>query len=293
MTELPLPKERHLRPFASSPLKKVAGWVILVVLFVFFYNLFSQGNEALRERLTPGFYIPLAAVTFLGLFGFFFLRLRRWSTLYNRGISFYGAGNEREAAGCFEEAARRSTNGVQRSVSVAMLGQCILALGEPGRALELFGTTERARNLKWGIPAAHRWMPNLIATCGAVLGDTASARAWLEEGRKRLGDTPPMYALLPEVVILCREGHYPVAVKTVDARWAEADASGGRDVRRLKLLKAFALDAQDASAHAAAIQDALAAAQPVRPGDFEALTAQWPELRTFMERRGLSVARAA
>ncbi|MFP2906282.1 hypothetical protein ACLESD_14690 [Pyxidicoccus sp. 3LFB2] len=293
MTELPLPKESHLRPYASSPYKRVAGWAVVLVLFVFFYNFFSRGNEALRERIPPGLYIPAAVVTFLGIFGFLFLRIRRWSTVYNRGISFYGAGNEREAAGCFEEAARRSTSAVHRSISVAMLGQCLLALGEPGRALELFGTTERARNLKWALPAAHRWMPNLIATSSAVQGDTASARAWLEEGRKRLGDTPPMYALLPEVVVLCREGHYPVAVKTVDARWAEADASGGRDVRRLKLLKAFALEAQDASAHEAAIHDALAATQPVRPGDFEALTAHWPELRAFMERRGLSPARAA
>jgi hypothetical protein len=121
----------------------------------------------------------------------------------------------------------------------------------------------------------------------------ALARAWLEEGRKRLGDTPPMYALLPEVLILCREGQHAAAVKTIDSRWAESDSSGGRDVRRLKLLKAFALDAQDASKHAAAINDALAATQPVRSGDFEMLTANWPELRAFMVRRGLAMAPAA
>ncbi|MFP2930813.1 tetratricopeptide repeat protein [Pyxidicoccus sp. 3LG] len=293
MTELPLPKERHLRPYESSPLAKVAGWGVLVFLFVFFYNLFSRGGTSLRESLPPGFAPVAAGGVFLGLFGFFFFRMRRWMTVYHRGVSFYGAGNEREAAVCFEEAARRGTNGVQRSVSVAMLGQCLLALGEPGRALELFGSAERARNLKRSLPAAHRWIPNLVATCGAALGDMAAARAWLEEGRKRLGDTPPMYALLPEVMVLCREGHYGVAVKTVDTRWAEADASGGRDVRRLKLLKAFALEAQDASAHAEAIHDALVATQPVRPGDFEVLTAQWPELRAFMERRGLSASRAA
>lgn len=293
MTELPLPKERHLKPYSASVWGKVLKWGGLVVIFLFFYNLFSRGNESLREHFGPNFYISLAVVTFLGLFGFFYWRLRRWSVLYNQAVSFHGSGNEQEAARYFEEAARRSANAIQRSVSVAMLGQCLLALGEPGRALEMFGSTERARNLKWGLPAAHRWLPNLIATCAAVLGDTASARAWLEEGRKRLGDTPPMYALLPEVILLCREGHFAVAVKTLDSRWGEADASGGRDVRRLKLLRAFALDAQDASAHAAAINDALAATQPVRPGDFEMLTARWPELRAFMDRRGLSAAHAA
>ncbi len=224
---------------------------------------------------------------------FFYLRARRWSTLYNRGVSFLGAGDERQAARFFDEAARRSINGVQRSVSLVMLGQCSLALGEAAHSLELFGATERARNLKGSVPAAHRWLPNLVATAYAVLSNLDSARAWLEEGRKRRDDTPPMFALLPEVLVLIRDGHPEVAVKTLEERWAEADAAGGREVRRLKLLKAFALDAMDPATHAAAIHDALAATQPVRPGDFEALTAQWPQLRAFMERRGVSVPRAA
>ena len=204
MTELPLPKERHLQPYSATSLAKGLWWGVMAILFVFFYNRFAQGNDPAAAQLPKNFYIFLGGGTFLGLFTFYFLRARRWMTTYNRGVSFFGAGNERGAAECFEEAARRSTNSVQRSVSVAMLGQCLLALGEPGRALELFGSAERARNLKSALPAAHRWLPNLIATCGALLGDTASARAWLVEGRKRLGDTPPMYALLPEAILLCR-----------------------------------------------------------------------------------------
>lgn len=289
MKELPLPKERHLRPYSPPLLGRLAQWLVLVVLFVFFYNYFSRNNLGLRAQLPAPVAIGALVVLFLGFFAFFYLRARRWSVIYNRGISFYGAGEESQAAQCFNEAAHRSTSGVQRSVSLAMLGQCSLALGEVVHALEIFGSVERARNLKWALPAAHRWMPNLIATAHAVLSDLDSARAWLEEGRKRRGDTPPMYALLPEVVVLIREGHPEVALKTLEERWAEGDAAGGREVRRLKLLKAFALDAIDPVAHEAAIRDALAATQPARWGDFESLTKHWGDLRAFMERRGLSV----
>jgi hypothetical protein len=98
------------------------------------------------------------------LFGFFYLRLRKWKQSYNRGVSFLGAGNEREAASAFEESARQSTNDAQRAVSIAMLGQCLLALGEPGRALELFGSTERSRHLKSMVPAAHQTEPATLHT---------------------------------------------------------------------------------------------------------------------------------
>ncbi|MCY1039728.1 hypothetical protein OV208_00230 [Corallococcus sp. bb12-1] len=288
MNELPLPKEPHLKPFPVFSGQRILTWLGAVVVFLVAYNHASRGGGGLSESLGPRLFIPLVVTVFLVLFAFFFWRLRRWSAAYNQGVSFFSAGDEQEATRRFEEAARRSTQGAQRAVSVAMVGQCQLALGDATRALELFGSAERSRKLRGSVPAMHRWMPNLIAAAHFAQGDLASARAWLEEGRKRDGDLPPIYALLPEVALLCREGNPTAAMAALDARPGEADALVGRDARRLKLLRAFALDALDPTTHAAAIDAALASLQPVRPGDFELLLARWPELQTFVERRGLS-----
>ncbi|WP_223645345.1 tol-pal system YbgF family protein [Corallococcus sp. EGB] len=232
--------------------------------------------------------VPLLIAVFLVLFAFFYWRIRRWVAAYNQGVTFFSTGDELEASRRFEVAARRATQGVQRAVAVATLGQCLLALGDAGRALELFGSAERSGKLRDAVPVMHRSMPALIAKAYFALGDLASAHAWLEEGRKRNGTLPPMYALLPEVALLCREGNPAAAVAELDARAGEADALVGRDPRRIKLLRAFALDALDPAHHAAAIDAALASLQPACPGDFEFLSARWPELQAFMQRRGLS-----
>ncbi|NRD53220.1 hypothetical protein [Corallococcus exiguus] len=289
MNELPLPKESHLKPFPLVAPHRVVAWLVWVGIFLVAYNYFSRGGDAARQALRePRFFIPFIVTVFLTLFAFFYWRIRRWLTTYNQAIAFHSAGDEKEASRRFEEAARRATQGAQRALSVAMVGQCQLALGDTGRALELFGSAERSGKLRSSIPAMYRWIPNLIATVRFAQGDLASARAWVEEGRKRNGDLPPIYALLPEVALLCRDGNPAAAVSTLDARAGEADSLVGRDARRLKLLRAFALDALDPASHAAAIDASLAALQPVRPGDFELLSARWPEMQAFMERRGLS-----
>ncbi|NBC39583.1 tetratricopeptide repeat protein [Corallococcus exiguus] len=289
MNELPLPKEPHLKPFPLVAPHRVVAWLVWVGIFLVAYNYFSRGGDAARQALRePRFFIPFIVTVFLTLFAFFYWRIRRWLTTYNQAIAFHSAGDEKEASRRFEEAARRATQGAQRALSVAMMGQCQLALGDTGRALELFGSAERSGKLRSSIPAMYRWIPNLIATVRFAQGDLASARAWVKEGRKRNGDLPPIYALLPEVALLCRDGNPAAAVSTLDARAGEADSLVGRDARRLKLLRAFALDALDPASHAAAIDASLAALQPVRPGDFELLSARWPEMQAFMERRGLS-----
>ncbi|NNB93231.1 hypothetical protein HJC10_15915 [Corallococcus exiguus] len=289
MNELPLPKESHLKPFPFVAPHRVLAWGVWVGIFLVAYNYFSRGGGAAREALgEPRFFIPFVVTVFLTLFAFFYWRIRRWLGTYNQAIAFYSAGDEQEASRRFEEAARRATQGAQRTVSVAMMGQCELAQGNTGRALELFGSAERSGKLRGSVPAMYKWMPNLIAIVRFAEGDMTSARAWLEEGRKRNSDLPPIYALLPEVALLCREGNPAAAVSTLDARAGEADSLVGRDARRLKLLRAFALDALDPASHTASIDAALASLQPARPGDFEFLSGRWPELQAFMERRGLS-----
>lgn len=288
MNALPLPKESHLKPFPFLSKQRVIAWGVYVGIFLVAYNHFSQGGKGTLETWGPRQFIPLLVAVFLVLFAFFYWRIRRWSAAYNQGVAFFSAGNEQEASHRFEEAARRATQGTQRALSVAILGQCQLALGDSTRALELFGSVERSGKLRSAVPAMHRWMPSLIAMARFSQGDLASAHAWLEEGRKRNGTLPPMYALLPEVALLCREGNPAAAVAELDGRTGEADALNGRDARRVKLLRAFALDALDPARHAAAIDAALASLQPARPGDFEFLAARWPELQAFLERRGLS-----
>ncbi|WP_163866016.1 tetratricopeptide repeat protein [Myxococcus eversor] len=292
MNPLPLPKERHLRPFPFFSAQKGGLWLLLVVIFVVSYNAASR-SSSLREYLTPPVVTAFMVAVFLMLFGFFFWRIRRWSGAYNQGVSYFSAGDEQEAAHRFEEAARRSTQGAQRALSVAMVGQCLLSLGQASRALELFGSVERSGKLRGAVPAMHQWVPNLIAMAYLLQGELAPAREWLEEGRRRARGLPPTYAVLPDIILLCREGQYSAAQAALVSRIAEADALVGRDARRLKLVRAFTLDAVDPTMHAADIEASLTAARRSRPDDFEALSARWPELRAFMERRGLKTPVAA
>jgi tetratricopeptide (TPR) repeat protein len=287
VSELPLPEESHLKPYPLLSAQRFGLYVLWGVVFFVAYNYFSRGGET-RRLTEPHLFIPFLVTVFLVLFAFFYWRIRRWNTAYNQGVSAFGVGNEQEASQHFEEAARRATQGPQRAVAVTLLGHCQLSMGNAERALELFGSAERSGKLRSLVIAMHRWIPSLIAMARFTQGDLASARDWLAEGRKRNGGQPPIYSLLPEVALLCRDGNPAGAVAALDARVTEADSVGGRDARRLKLLRAFALDAMDPATHAAAIDAALAALQPMRPGDFELLASRWPELRAFMERRGVS-----
>ena len=64
-------------------------------------------------------------------------------------------------------------------------------------------------------------------------------------------------------------------------------------MKQLRLLWAFALERLGPSVSEAARAEALAAVEPFRPGDFDSLAVRWPELRAFLEARGLAAPRAA
>jgi tetratricopeptide (TPR) repeat protein len=293
MNELPLPRERHLRP-GRPVLRQVALWTLLALVFLAAYQWLAVPRGAAvspRSALSRGLVAGGAIALFCAFFLFFFLRAQAWLRAYNRGVSFVAAGEEVQALAHFEAAARRGA-GSQRALALFYLGLCRLNLGEVDRALELFGAAHRSGALS-RIAFAHEALPNLVATCYGLRNEPALARPWLQEGQRRAGARPPAMALLAEALLLCREGQPGAALQLMDARWTEAEAAGGRYTRRVRLLRAFALDALDPAANAPAVFEALAAVKPVRAGDFEPLAASWPELETFVERAGLHPASTA
>lgn len=309
---------RQRNPFVLA----LALWVILIVLFVFFYELFSrppasavreaqraseargdtpseEEPEALAEadadsappptewtRFLPMLVVPAA----LGFGALLWKRARRWMRAHNDAVALFTAGRVAEAVPAFEQAVKLAPHQVQRALSTYALAGCLAEVHRIQEALGAYSAVDAMPRLAAHAPMLHRALPNAVASCYAKLGEIASARTWLGEGARRSGGQPPVGALLPEVLVLCREGAFPAAARAAAERYPEAESMSARDARRVRLLQAYALHAVDAQAHAPQVAELLAGVKPVRVGDLEPLTAHWPELAAFVTERGLTPA---
>lgn len=307
---------RQRNPFVFA----LVLWLVLIVLFVFFYNLFSvppasavreaqraaaeRGDtlseeelEALAEVDAEGArpptdwtrYLPMLVVPVaLGFGAFMWKRARRWMHVHNEGVALFTAGRVAEAVPVFEQAVKLAPQRVQRALSTYALAGCQAECGRLQEALGAYAAVNAVPRLEAHAQMLYLALPNAVASCYAQLGDVAQARTWLAEGARRSGGQPPVGALLPEVLVLCREGAFAAAARTAAERHAEAASMSGRNARRVRLLHAFALHAADAHAHAPRVAELLAGVKPVHAGDLEPLTEHWPELSTFVTERGLT-----
>ncbi|MFY0571006.1 hypothetical protein ACN28E_45235 [Archangium lansingense] len=135
------------------------------------------------------------------------------------------------------QAAARCSRGPRRTAALAGVGFCRMNLGgyaEAAAVLEPLMEQQLPRSM---------WMDALIlpahlSLCLAMLGKTSRARRWLGEAHARFG-AKVSFLVLPEVAILCREGHLGAALKLMEASWPVVMAD--RLVcTRLRLFRAYA-----------------------------------------------------
>src|SRR5512140_3472170 len=273
--------------------RQIVLWSILVGLFVAFYWFFSQRAEPPFEQppveppvptpwgewATTGllFVLCVAVVVVVSLRG------RRWAELNNRGAALMQQGEVAQAAVQFELASAKALQKVHRVLSSYNLGIARMYEGRAGEALALLrkvGGTSAFRYAGGGM--YFRALPYHLATCHALLGDLPEARAMFEEGERRRGKAVALGTLLPEILVLCREGHFGAAAKVLESRQRAADMIGGIDQKMLRILRGFALDALDPVANAKAVAEAIAGAKPLAPTDIQMLAASWPKMREFL-----------
>jgi hypothetical protein len=90
-----------------------------------------------------------------------------------------------------------------------------------------------------------------------------------------------------DAIVAVRSGDPDRAVEIIERGWSHAEGVlNGPQLRALHLIDAFACAL--ANHEASDVQQAIAGARPFRPGEYRALASQWPELRDFIEKHGLS-----
>lgn len=142
--------------------------------------------------------------------------LRRCARDYRRGCSLWELGLAQKAQPYFLAAARMSF-GRHRAAALARVGLCQLHRGEYVQAVATLAplmdrALPRAMHPLWAA------LPGHLSLCLALLGDTVSAQRWLEEAHRRCAGTDASL-LLPEAVLLCREGYFGAALQRLEDGW--------------------------------------------------------------------------
>lgn len=285
MESLPLPAlpdEPHLRPGHTGLARRMLLWLGISGALFAAHAVVSPRvgcvEPATAFLVAGGLFLLLAA-------GFFLragLQLRAFTLANAEATALVYEGHFDKACVRFEANTRRFRSPSLHPISIYNLADTLLQRGELERALSLAAAVATCRSLLKS-PLISASAPSLVATCYALLGDLDSAKAWLPEARRAAALISCETALVPEVIVACREGRFAEAVQRMDERRRQIDGSlAGNDLRILRAMRAFAL-AQDATGSTPQQNLALALARPAFPGELDYLATRWPELGTFLK----------
>jgi hypothetical protein len=266
---LPLPPERALRPSRFGPM-----WVVWLLLLLAFVVMFIFIRNPVHMVAGAGGAVLLTLAIFV-------VQIKRWETAHLVSVSLMNSGELPQARLGFTIAAGRAW-GLQRTWSVYHLGIAELRVGNVDRALSLFGACETGRTLK-RVRALYAASAAYIAACFALKGNVETATHWLEAVQQRRGHEQVPQAVVAEVTVLAMQGHFEAVTNVLEQRSNDNRAALGPLVRALALLKAYAQERQGK-----APAEALAAAKPMSPGEFDFFGAHWPDFAAFLQRHGLS-----
>ncbi|MBI5545505.1 MAG: hypothetical protein HY901_16595 [Deltaproteobacteria bacterium] len=284
----PLPKEEHLRPDRAGLRRRLALWMGLPAILAVVWALAGGGEMVSGTRalaLVAGFALVAAALFFLSAHD-----LRAFTRANAAASTLVFEGHLAEACAAFEANARRFRAPALHPISVFNLADTELLRGDLPRALSL-ATAVAIHDSPMRSPLVASSAPSLVASCYALLGDLAAARAWMPEAERAAATTAVEVARVPEAIIACREGRFADVVSRYAERRRAIEATlAGEDLRTLRLLRAFAM-AGLPSASEAERAEALAVGRPGAAGECDHLALAWPELRGFLERHQLAASR--
>lgn len=225
--------------------------------------------------------LPCAAVM-LGL-----LHRGRWSRSYRHACDLLCTGGLPRAEEHFRRAAR-GAYGTRRTAALAGVGVCRMQMGMYAEAAAVLEPL-MARRLPRSMRLDEIALPGHLALCLAMMGDTSRARHWLGEAHERFGGRVT-FLLLPEIAILCREGHLGAALKMMEDCWPLLMADG-RVCVRLRLFRALAQWKVDPERNTDFVYMTLLSLAPIPERELTFCREHWPVLADFMHKGNDLVAR--
>lgn len=262
------------------------------------------GTGMFLAMANPG---PWAALASLGIFtvvpiwligrGVRMFRISRlWGERHSDGMALLGANRLDEAEKVFEDLCHKCrASPYLHAMSVQYRAMVDLHRGSFDRSAALLQSV-----IDSGWIQGRRGLMNYhypvvlgqLAVVRGLQGRTADATELLAEARHRLSEPRKASLLLVEAIVLAREERFDDVIATIDARWSDAEAQlTPVNMRALRLIEAYALERRAGGNYRAEANDsdarrALGGARPFRPGEFDYLVAEWPELREFLQAHG-------
>lgn len=192
-------------------MRTIGTWVLLIILFVSFYNFFSTppGRES-----SSGWFLLLAFgafVVFMGFSAFMGKRARKGLQLNTEGAVLLERGRVAAALEKFQEARPLLKDDGQGAIpfNIGLSQLYLWNLEAAGRELS------KARGHKQLPEHVRRLIPERLALVAALRGDARAAQALIEETRTPEGEAGALI-LLTEGVLACRRAEWARARTLLD-----------------------------------------------------------------------------
>jgi tetratricopeptide (TPR) repeat protein len=196
-------------------------------------------------------------------------------------IALLNDGRFDEASQAFEGLAQtyNKTNG--HAVYVFNTGVAFMLQGKLRRAFAVFNSVLISKRFAYGAHGNHEALLLAeMAACAALLGWKEDADKFRRRAAKKLKGDEVTRLSVADVIIALRGGAPKAALEIMRRNGPTAeDVLRPPSVRALLIMRAFALE--ELKAHREA-DDAVRNVMPIRPGEFDWLGQNWPEMRNFL-----------
>lgn len=204
-------------------------------------------------------------------------------------VLLLNAGDVDEAADVFERLTESERHTRAHPIYVFNRAVAYMLQGRLKRAFSLFNAVKHSRHFHFG--AGRGYLPLMyieMASCLALMGHLEDARDHLRRAHKGLAGPDLARTAFPEAVVGLRAGRPNAVIQRLSKQWRLAeDLLRVPTMRALRLLLAFAYELDGADpAHVARL---LSAIDDPRPGEFDWVCTEWPELREFVRRNGFAL----
>lgn len=284
---LSVPPPRR-RPGMRQSHKTLLLWLLLIVMFLAVYRFLSPPAPHAPAHHDPppsgladytswivGLLVLLPSIAW----GLRTGRInRRFAGENAAGVALIDRGLYTQAAAHFEGLLERYRRKGLRATARHNLATARLQLGELDRAIELYASVAAD-------PSANRWHANvwneLASTC-ALAGRLGEAAAWLAKV-ETVPNVNPFSLVWPRALLAARGSEPGELARTLETRWRELEGNlTAVHMRRLLLLRAFAVATAEGPRGTASAEPLLARLRPTTPGELDWMLGRWPELAAFV-----------
>jgi tetratricopeptide (TPR) repeat protein len=293
-------------PRKASARKTFVIWLVLIVMFVAIYALFS-GDDAKTAhgaaQAGSGYGAWSLAIAFFGGIAFTILLLvwqlggsKRFNVSQAPGLEAIAAGDYARAVTVFAELAKRNPTKLNFSATARYNhGYALTRAGNSAAAVGVLLGVERTPKL---VASGIRRMAAIeLARAFAIGGDVDKASRWLDAAHERvnIGDESRGVAFVDAVhgLVLCRQGKLDEALRHYETAWRRLETHLPiAQMCEAWALRAFALASTSTPRDSGGADRWIAMLRSAPGNELAWLTPHWPELSTFAITHGVLSGRA-